>query len=371
MQITYFPYLALKEIEELNFGGFKVWNPKKKLAEYIPDESLRNQVKTLLSTNIRGGRVIEDMGVVSIGDTDFREFNLEEYQSINELKLLLFLSFLARNNVIADGPNGGWMVATSENFSPVFQNFQLGSDDIAESAGFIVNLGIGGYKISQTQFKAPSHVIETMRFSLDGKLITQLLSLKNRHKGLYNRILRATDLLFESYFNDSNVSQNTRILLQVSSYEVLLDLPESGQRRVLKNEIGRLINTRPDKYITYSYERLDRASRNMVRVKERKSIKCMWADRFYTLRNHIIHGNKIRSSDFLFYYQRHMDVAVKFFVLTVKKLINEKKGTKIFHDEIVWKEFEDSRGDKHFGLVYVDNDLTARLSAYFRRSRRK
>ena len=84
MQIIYFPYLHLQDIDELSFGDIKVWNFKKKATSYVPDEPLRNQVHALLNTNVIGKKVIEDMGILSIGKTDFREFNQEEMETAKE-----------------------------------------------------------------------------------------------------------------------------------------------------------------------------------------------------------------------------------------------------------------------------------------------
>lgn len=366
MQIIYFPYLHLQDIDELSFGDIKVWNFKKKASSYIPDETLRNHVQSLLNTNIIGKRIIDDMGILSIGNTDFREFNEDELETANELRLIMFLAYLAKNNVKAQGANSGWQMATAENFSFVTQNFQLGSDHIAEGAGFIVHMGIGGYKVHEVQFKAPSHVLSPMRFSLDGLLIKNLLQMKQKQKKLYKRILRATDLLFESYFNDPNVSKNARILLQVGAFEVLLDLPEEGQRKALKEEIAKLVDN-GDKHKSYFFEMWSRKDQKMIKKRDKGSLKVIWADRFYTLRNHLIHGNDVKIDEFYFENQRHMDIAIMFFVLIVKKLINEKGKKKIFFDEISWKQFKNDRGRKIDGFLYEDNDLLMRLTLTTRR----
>lgn len=361
MQIVYFPYLHLQELEELPFGNVRVWNFKKKSEQYIADTELRNQITTLMQTNIRGNNPIEDMGILSIGNTDFREFTNEEFKTANEIRLIMFLAHLSKNNVKAVGPNSGWLIGTSENFSLTVQNFQPGNNYVAEDAGFIVHIGIGGYEVGEVKFKAPSHVPTPMRFSLDGLLIKQLLYLKKYKKRLFERILRATDLLFESYFNDSNVSKMARILLQVGSMEVLLDLPEEGQRKALKSEIGQLLNSN-DGENAYYFEVWSAKDKKMIKIKDKASQKVIWADRFYTLRNHLIHGQNVKISEYYFHEQRHLDIATMFFVLLVKKIINEARKLKIFYDEISWKEFQNSNGDNITGFFYEDNDLIAAIS---------
>ena len=75
------------------------------------------------------------------------------------------------------------------------------------------------------------------------------------------------------------------------------------------------------------------------KISETKSIKVKWADRFYILRNHIIHGDVVLDPEFLFEHQRHIDIATMFFVLLTKKLFNERLGDTIFYDRIIWYSF--------------------------------
>src|SRR5215469_1285926 len=307
---------------------------EKKAAEYIPDETLRNKVKALLSINRYGNSAIEDMGIVSIGDTDFRQATAADVAIAREIRLILFLSWIAQNNVRLQGANAGLYIATSENFEHTYQNFQLESDIISESAGYIVTHQIWGYKISETSFNAPPYVPRPLSVSFDDELRASLMRLEATDRALYDRILRATDLLFESYYNNPNVSLNARILLQVGALEVLLDLPTAGQRSRLKEVIEAMTVLPTDPVVTYPIE-----IRPGVTQTETRSIKVKWADRFYTLRNHIIHGDEVPISEFLFEHQRHTDIAPMFFVLLTKKLLNDRLGETIFYDKIDWYSF--------------------------------
>lgn len=113
MQIAYFPYLNMKNIDEIAFGDVKVWNFERKAQEYILDEALRERVKALLYSNVKNDQPLRNMGVVSIGATDFRELTFVELQLANEVRLILFLAFLARINVSVGGLNAGHYMATS------------------------------------------------------------------------------------------------------------------------------------------------------------------------------------------------------------------------------------------------------------------
>ncbi len=357
MQLAYFPYLMLGDVEEIIYGNVKVWNFKKKAAEYIPDETLRNKVKALLSTNKYGNSVIEDMGILSIGDIDFRQATDADLAIAKEIRLILFLSWIAQNNVRLHDANAGHFIATSENFELAYQDFQLESDNISESTGYIVTHQIWGYKIGETSFIAPSHVLRPLSVSFDADLRATLMSLKVIDRALYNRILRATDLLFESYYNNPNVSLNARILLQVGALEVLLDLPTEGQRKRLKNDIESMTVLPSDPVEAYPFE-----IRPGVTQTETRSIKVKWADRFYTLRNHIIHGDEVPVPEFLFERQRHTDIAAMFFVLLTKMLLNDRLGETIFYDKIIWASFKDRNEVEREGFVY-DNGLLEKIKA--------
>lgn len=95
--IAYFPYLTMGDIPEIDFGFLKIWNFDYLKEKYIPDRKIRAKVAEILGMykaffvgSLRG------IGMVSIGDTDFRIFNDKEKEKIRLAKLILFLSFLSK-----------------------------------------------------------------------------------------------------------------------------------------------------------------------------------------------------------------------------------------------------------------------------------
>lgn len=234
----------------------------------------------------------------------------------------------------------GGHFSTLENFEPVYQNFEVGNDHIAESTGYIINVGIGGYKINEKKFYRPSHVlISPFGLSLDKRLLSQMLRLKsNNGKRLLRRILRATELLFQAYYNNTNVSRNARILLIAAAFETLLDLDDPA-RKHFKDYIEKYCDLPGEtKHRHYYYVR------NKAKRDKDRSIKVLWADSFFQLRNQIIHGDTV--SETLYQFQngnRHLDISVLFFVLLVKYLINERFSTSVkpFADQIKWEERSD------------------------------
>ena len=159
MQLAYFPYLMLGDVEGIIHGNVKVWNFKRKAAEYIPDQTLRTKVKALLSINKYRNSVIEDMGIVSIGDVDFRQATDADMAIAREIRLILFLSWIAQNNVRLQGANAGLYIATSENFELAYQNFQLESDIIAKARDILLLIKFGGIRL----VKPPLMLLPTFR----------------------------------------------------------------------------------------------------------------------------------------------------------------------------------------------------------------
>ncbi len=368
MQITYFPYLPLREGSYIDFGdGLIIWHFNSLAEKNIPDKEMRELITKLLSANVQGDlqEEIKGIAVASIGKTDFRAFNSLEEQYIQEAKLILFLSKIAKTNTVILGSGAdGWTLSTSENFEPVYQNFELGNDHIAEKAGYIVNIGIGGYKINEKKFYKPSHVvISPFGLSLDKELFTQLLSLRKKNgKRLFRRIMRATDLLFQAYYNTINVSRNSRILLIASAFETLLDLDEPA-RKLFKEYVEKYCDIPNEvKYRHYYY------SRGKAKRDNNKSIKVLWADSFFQLRNQIIHGDIVPENMYVFKESdRHIDISVLFFSLLVKSLINDKfiDSKKPFDDKIEWK----LRKDGTVGFSYEDGSLSAVLRKFFAKSK--
>jgi len=358
MQIVYFPYLHLIDRDEVSFGDVKVWNFDRVGRDYIKDTDLRDHIGKLLQSNVQNEKPLGDIGVLSIGKTDFREFNDDEFRLVDEVRLIMFLGFLSRNKVNLDGENSGHWVATSENFTFAIQNFNPKSMSISQQNGFIIRKLDGGYKLGELKFHAPPFVPEPLRFSLDGELLTKLLDVKKSNITFVKRIMRATDLMFEAYFNNPHLSINARALLMCTSFEVLLNLPESGQRKEFK-EITRTLTCIGSKQkIRYTSIR----RRTPGWEWEVAPVKVMWADKFYTLRNKIIHGAKVKPSDFMFRNKySHFDIAPKFFVLFVKKLLNEKIGKNYFNDDLTWDCVDTENGPYSY-FAYHDSSIGRRLS---------
>ncbi|MBE0434059.1 hypothetical protein IBX73_11430 [candidate division WOR-3 bacterium] len=203
-------------------------------------------------------------------------------------------------------------MATSENFEFIIRNFELDSDYYSETVGFVVQQSVAGYRINRDKFYAPRFMPMPLNFSFDEELMAQLLWLRCNRKRLFQKILKAIDVFFEAYYNTPAVCPSARVLLQVNAFEILLDL---SSRTDFKNKLESLCTYKGEKKYSYYYEKHDPRIKKTVREKERRTLKGIWADRFYVLRNHIIHGRVVKPMDFISrQHQRHFDIALLFWV---------------------------------------------------------
>jgi hypothetical protein len=343
MQIVYFPFISMGNEQEIDFGFLKIWNFDFISKKYIADPKLLSRVSKILSTNhAYFSGPVKGIGVVSIGNTDFRHYTQEESNLIRDARLILFLSFLAKHNAVRNDINAGHWFATTENFNFTAQNFEIDSDNMATRDGYIVDIMAGGYRMDRDKFFKPSYIASPTQFSIDENLFNSLLLLRDKKPRVFSKITRATELFSESYYNSQSVSINARILCQMGAFEMLLNLPEREQRKYFKDIVETETSFDKEKKYVYYYE----SRIGKKKQKESRTIKGIWADRFYTLRNHIIHGLKIPKEQYVFKKnQRHTDIALLFFIFLVKQQIEKGLRRKIFMHLITWETKLDELSD--------------------------
>lgn len=324
------------DLPELNV---KIWNHTRMSTTYIQDEDLAKTIGLIMSTNDARWYPVKNMGIISIGAIDWREYTPVEQDLVKEVKLLLFLASIAKTGILDRGVNTGHHMATSENFDVLYQRFTPGQLDMATRGGFIVREWHAGYQIDEVKFYQPESTPKPMTFWSDQKLLNKMMRVRKRNKKVYNRILRATDAFMQANYNDEKLSHQARILLQTSAYEILFELNEGGQRKALKQYFRDNFVLPSDPLRTYRSERpVSSRFPKGYEIERRESIKVKWADSFYSLRNKIIHGGKVPGSSYLFEnHQLHFDIARLFFVLGIKKEIGKLSYIKESNDRILWK----------------------------------
>lgn len=359
----------MQRTQEVTFTDLdvKVWNYGLMKDQYITDPEVKHTLDLLMATNVYHGRPITDMGIISVGATDFREYTLEEEQLCNETRAFLFVAALFRGSLLDPSPNKGHHVAASENFTRIQQGFDTQNDRMSILDGYIVTKQNMGYRIDEVKFERPEYVMTPLEFRGNQDILRLLLRLRKRQKRLYRKIMRAVDMVMQAYYNDGKMSENARILLLAGAYEILFDLPEQGQRRVLKEKFRQYFVLGDDPRCRY------KSPRPNGYVMETDSVKVMWVDKFYALRNAIIHGSTVKRSDFIFRgKQRHFDIAILFFALGMKKIIGVSNGFTETADEIHWKKYvepnEPSDDFNYEAFVYEEHDPFAAIARRIRRA---
>lgn len=316
------PYLAMRDTREVAFGRARVWNYRF-ANEYLPDAAIRERVKLLLMMYRDAGRrpaktfPIDDIGILAVGSIDQRDFNGGDLSEVRTLQRTLFLCCLADNVRHAPSTSGHYL-RTAENFDVVRQTFGLEGDSVSMQAGTIVSMNRMGYKIGETVFSRPAHVPHPIQFGLENTLLEDLRKVRRGNGRLFRQIMEASEVFRASYYNAETLSISARVLLQAAAFEILLDLPEKEPRRVFKDMVEEKLRVRGERKYRYKYQ--VHSSKRM----ESRTIKGIWADRFYTLRNRLIHGQSIRSMEYTFRgLQHHLVIAPMVFTSLVKKIIDD------------------------------------------------
>jgi hypothetical protein len=359
-ELAFLPYIALRNTDSVEFGEARLWNFSRQ-SSLIADEPLRQRVGELLAMyrdqagEPARSRPLHDIGVISIGPADFRPFTRQEFREASTLRFVLFLCCLS-DNLSQHGPNTGHAMYTAENFDMILQRFVLESDGITESSGVILQRHLMGYKIGVAQFPTPSFVNRPGTFRFDHPLFRELSRLRRSDRRLYDRIIRSASVFLGSYYNSHSLGLEARVLLQTSAFEVLLDLPEKDTRHAFKDIIEGLLNTPNERRYQYKFET------RKTRRAESRSLKGIWADRFYTLRNHLIHGAVVRTNEFVFRgSQHHLFIAPLMFVSAIKRLIDRSRAERgkqtVFFDKCQWAELpvdDDDEVPRHGFRIVTD-----------------
>jgi len=363
------PYLALGDRDRIQIGNVEIWNYDRQKT-LIGNDPLRARVDELLAMYRQNGRDaaksarLRNIGIVIVGgDCGLRHLSNDEFGKVQEARHLLFLCCLSRNCLLR-GPNAGHMMITSENFEIVRQNFGLDSPYLSEVTGAILQIHIGGYTLSDTKFTKPAYVNLPVRFETDELLLEALLSLRGSNPTLFRRITRAAGLFLESYYNSHSVDMGARVLLQAAAYEVLFELPENGQRKTFKDQIEALMNVKGERVYEYRYEARAGSRR------EHRTLKGIWADRFYTLRNHIIHGEDVSPREFRFLRaQHHLTISPLMFSQCVKRLVDaelqSREQRKCFFERVDWTVIQKKNEDEPCQVGFeAHTDFGARIQKW-------
>jgi len=327
------PYLFLGNKENIDFAEMNVSSFDLFSSDHIHNDELRDKAIKLLASHRKDGAPIKGIGIISFRKRNlFQRLTERDSQRVNDLRKVLFLTSVAKSN-IKIGPNMGMFMVTSDNFSVLYEKFSAGDSDTSWSSGKIIRVSSSGHKIGEIIYEMPRYIL-VKPFEYDQELLKALGQLNRKKPKIFRLIMRATDSMMNGYSNSDDISFESIILEQTRAFEILLELPDSGQRKKFKEQIEKYCEPIGERKIRFKYE--DRGKHIYEATPRTRQV--MWADRFYTLRNHIIHGNKINAKEFIFSGQPHYHLALWFFLVAAKKIINEALGKSIFNDVIRYED---------------------------------
>jgi hypothetical protein len=186
-------------------------------------------------------------------------------------------------------------------------------------------------------------------------LLSALVELRKKRPNLFRRVMSATEVFFESYYNSTEVSHKARILLQASAFEILLNTKSGEGRKEMKKFINQFADYPDDERVSYKSKRSNKIIVTTGTMREK------WADSFFTLRNSIIHGDMPKDRDYMFgSWQRHFDIAHYFFVFTMKREVERALRRNIFNDDVVWKTWTDDLREKPKKMTGFEYDRYGR-----------
>ena len=336
-QIVFFPYLSMNDIDEIDLGYLKVWNFDRKKNDYIKDPVLKTKIEKIFATQITHHGNVRGIGVIHFPNSDFQPFSPKESELVQQARATLFLSFVSENNTRIPNANSGHSMATSENFDVIYQNFTLDQDYVAETTGEIIRFSKGGYTLDKVRFQIPSFVPTPSSYRYDQEVFTELSYLSSYKPKIYRKVINSTQIFMEGYYNSNHLSNKARILLYMSAFESIFSIPENQQRKYFKQHIEKVSNFDGEKkYVNYWDKKSNHKSKEFL------SKKGVWAEKFYLLRNAIVHGDHVKPESFIFEKtQEHIHIALLFFVLAIKKQFEKSHKGFYCNYEIRWELYED------------------------------
>lgn len=326
------------EVDEIDLGFLKVWNFDRQKTKYIADPALLTKVEKILATHVTQHSNVKGIGIVQIADNDFQPLSDKEVELVQQARAILFLSIVSANNTKIQDGNSGHSMMTSENFDATYQNFSLDDDYISERTGAIIPFMKAGFTLQKVRFQMPSFVPTPSRYDIDRSMFAGLLQLRVKKPKVFRRVVESTHIFIEGYYNASNFSDKNRILTFMSAFEMFFALPDDNKQRMhFKSKIGEIANFDGERTYTNFHK-----GRSKPNSKEAITKKVLWAEKFYRLRNRIIHGEKITYDDFLFEKkQPHVQIALIFFIQSIKRQLERSLKQFSCDYEIRWESYID------------------------------
>jgi|GEM_PF-1056479 len=303
-QVTFLPWYEIKK--NFSIGSVTLWPYYGNSNHFIKDKILGNWLDRYFQRYVdNNDKPVKSITICSINN-DF--FSLSNDLDIlrKTIDCLIFAAIAPQVVAGAAENNNTLAPPSSDLFELVTQRFETESDFISVAAG---NRLCGGLQIENVRFSKPWSIGGPFS-KVDLKLVSGVQKLFKPciPKNFRERVFRSLEWFRLAHSESDQVSILTRVVMMATAFEVLLGFETNQKTKEFASQVENIIAS--DRFVL--------ESRRFKEPVER-SLAYWWAWDFYSLRNDIVHGNKIKPDDLLYKdWITHLivaDIVFYFFVL--------------------------------------------------------
>ncbi len=223
----------------------------------------------------------------------FEPLSSDEYQYLNSARnILCFLCIAEQSRIALANNNYSMGPPSADIFDMVSQNFTPGTEDIAVRSGSMTS---GGWTLDKIHFQEPwatgGFLKNIHRDVFAG--INKLLA-SQHHEDLKNRLLRSMEWFRLSHIENGSISPFFSVVMMSTAFEIIFDVPNVQDKAgFLADKIDQTLAQQGHSQSTRLYGKDNSKSKT-------RSNAAWWGWDFYKLRNSVVHGDNIPSSDLIY-----------------------------------------------------------------------
>ncbi len=228
------------------------------------------------------GRPVEDISIAMIDSDPLAELSPKQRAIIRRaIDALTFASIIPDLRTILSTANTSIGVPNSERFQLVTQMFKDTQPFVAISSGGTRHT----WGINEIHFCTSWHA-GSSHYRTDENLLTGLGKLLKGSRGAMfrERVFRAIEWFRLAHSGNDETSDQSRVVMMATAFEVLLEPADRFQKRLLMTQALHDLTAR------------DNLKRKTLAISNKTitvNAVAAWLDRFYRLRNDIVHGSRI------------------------------------------------------------------------------
>lgn len=323
LQISFLPWVEFKE--SISLGPITFWPYYIKANRRVSDQQIKKHLDKYFKSYVdHKGKPVNTITVCSHDEIDFRCLNSHENQDIRyAVDAVIFATIAPIIKMAVCANNRSWAPPSSNVFELITQYFEPGSDDIAVKVGRLTS---GGWKIGEITFPKPWATSGAFE-SADKELIKGFDNCFSSgfSMDVRDRLFRSIEWFRMAHTEIDQVSEFSKIVMITTAFEILLQFPKWDKRNYFIDYMEKHIAS----------DKFNKETRTANNGKRTLSLAGWWANDFYELRNRIVHGDQIPSSDLIYkHWITHLIVADLVFWECLKRELFKYKclGDKVYSE---------------------------------------